>query len=37
VLGVDLRRVKEELERERMMDLHPGYDKKARVIPFNSL
>ena len=31
-MGVDLRRVKEELEMERMMDQHPGYDKKERAI-----
>jgi hypothetical protein len=29
---VDLRRVREELEMERMMDQHPGYDKKGRTL-----
>jgi hypothetical protein len=31
-LEVDLRRVREELEMERMMDQHPGYDKKGRTL-----
>jgi hypothetical protein len=31
-MEVDLRRVREELEMERMMDQHPGYDKKGRTL-----